>query len=424
MGALLGRGGMGQVHIARHKSGRLVAIKRVRKTLSHDQLVTDRLTDEAKMLRRVQHPNVVRALDDGRSADGQPFLVMDRAHGTPLDQIIAKLGPLPQSRIAAIATQLLAGLGAIHAAGVVHADVKSSNVMVDDIDHVTIIDFGLARTVTRSHLNGLIAGTPAYMAPEIIAGEAPSIASDIYGAGAIIYELLTGTPPYSGQLPTILARQLTEAIDPPSQRAPKRGISAELDQVVLRALDKTPAARYPNVRELCSALEEALYRDPGLPTLVDLLEITATRDFWGGCTVAAPAKPVTGEPTRVIQSPSTIIAETLSTVRDLMGKHDLLGAIRELERSLTTLPPNIVTGEIDPDVWRIESVLAALYDHSGRCEGARRMARVAFQHALRSGSESAQLRTRELLTRLSSRPGGRIARGSAQISAVDSSKRR
>src|ERR1044071_362629 len=112
LGELLGRGGMGQVHVARHRSGRLVAIKRVRDTLSGDRLVVDLLTDEARLLRTVSHPNVVRALDDGTGSDGMPFLVMDRAHGTPLNQLIAEHGALPHDRVVAIAAQLFAGLAA------------------------------------------------------------------------------------------------------------------------------------------------------------------------------------------------------------------------------------------------------------------------------------------------------------------------
>src|SRR5690348_676464 len=99
LGELLGRGGMGQVHVARHRSGRLVAVKRVRNTLSSDQLVVERLADEARLLRSVSHPNVVRALDHGTGSDGMPFLVMDRAAGTPLHQLIDELGPLPHERV-------------------------------------------------------------------------------------------------------------------------------------------------------------------------------------------------------------------------------------------------------------------------------------------------------------------------------------
>jgi len=183
---------MGQVHIARHRSGRVVAIKRVRNTLSSDQLMATRLTDEARLLRAVSHPNVVRAIDHGTGRDGQPFLVMDRAYGTPLHELIMQCDPMPRERLVAIASQVFSGLSAIHAAGIVHADLKSHNVLVDEVDIVTIIDFGLARTVaSRPESADLIAGTPAYMAPEVIAGAYPMIASDVYAAATIVYEMLT-----------------------------------------------------------------------------------------------------------------------------------------------------------------------------------------------------------------------------------------
>src|SRR4051812_17894870 len=259
LGELLGRGGMGQVHIARHSSGRLVAVKRVRDTLSLDPVVVDRLADEARLLRAVSHPNVVRALDDGTGADGMPFLVMDRAHGTPLNQLIAQHGIMPRERVAAIASQLFAGLAAIHDAQIVHADLKSHNVLVDDVNIVTIIDFGLARAVTApSGDNDLIAGTPAYMAPEMIAGAQPTVAADIYAMTTILYEMLTGSTPFTGHISTILTRQLSETVEPPSRRAPQGGITPALDQAIMRGLDPAPALRYGNVRELAAAFIAAL----------------------------------------------------------------------------------------------------------------------------------------------------------------------
>jgi serine/threonine-protein kinase len=258
VGELLGRGGMGQVHSAHNRSGRLVAIKKVRNTLSDDKFLIARLADEARLLRSVSHPNVVRALDDGKDEEGMPYLVMDRASGTPLDALIRQSGPLTLQRTMVIAWQFLAGLGAIHDAQIIHADVKSSNILVDDLDRVTIIDFGLARALTGcATSNGLVAGTPAYMAPEVIGGAPPTIASDIYAAATVIYEMLTGTTPFRGQFAMVLTRQLAESAEPPSQRAPERGIPVEVDRVLLRALDRTPGNRYADVRAFTKALEEA-----------------------------------------------------------------------------------------------------------------------------------------------------------------------
>src|SRR5262249_45824468 len=151
---------------------------------------------EARLLRNISHPNVVRAIDEGTDPNGLPFLVMDRAPGTPLNQLIIERGPLLREQVVTIASQLFAGLTAVHQAQIVHADLKSHNILVDEVDIVTIIDFGLARAVT-SEPDGLIAGTPAYMAPELIAGETPTVAADIYALATVIYEMLTGTTPFS-----------------------------------------------------------------------------------------------------------------------------------------------------------------------------------------------------------------------------------
>ncbi|GEM_PF-1822178 len=410
MGDLLGRGGMGQVHMARHRSGHLVAIKRVRDTLSNDLIVRDRLANEAKLLRRVKHPNVIRALDAGQDTDGTPYLVMDRITGTSLTQL-AKAGPIPLARIASITTQLLAGLAAIHAAGVVHADIKSSNVMIDESDLVQIIDFGLARTMSRFDSNGLIAGTPSYMAPEVIAGEPPTIAADIYAVGTIVYELLTGTPPFRGPLAAILVRQLHEAIEPPSKRAPHLDISPELDAAVLRALSRDPKDRFASADELSLALAGAFSLEPA-SELPDLLELSTTRDFWGAATIQREARPVDPElqaaETRPLDA-NVIIASALDRVRGHVEIKDVDSAIKDLETTLSML--RNPEEDITPSVWRLESVLAALYDHTGRREAATRVARLAHQHALRGTAEGPKLRTREILDRISARPQ-RMARGS------------
>jgi eukaryotic-like serine/threonine-protein kinase len=423
LGALLGRGGMGQVHIARHRSGREVAVKRVRNTLLNDRLIVERLVDEARLLQTVSHPNVVRMLDHGTGSDGMPFLVMDRAHGTALNQLVAEHGALPLERILVIASQLFAGLAAIHDARIVHADLKSHNVLVDDVDIVTIIDFGLARTVTKNDVsNGLIAGTPAYMAPEMIAGSAPTMTADIYAIGVIIYEMLTGSTPFSGHVSTILTRQLSEAVEPPSQRAPTRGISAAIDRVVLRALDPAPAARFQTVLELATAFATGL-GNRAEPVLA------AGSDFWSELpTVRRPptAGPAPGEravdrsePTasappsqRTVDRSEATISSALVQAQRHIEDRNATEAIQGLEAARASL---LVAPDSDAPicvaVWRIEAVLASLYDALGKRDRARRMALVAYRHALQSGCAFAERRTRILVDRLVAR-GRRLARGS------------
>jgi serine/threonine-protein kinase len=164
--------------------------------------------------------------------------------------------------------QILRALGAVHAAGVVHGDVKSDNFLVETAagrDRVTLIDFGLARLAGAPHgidtEDGevMVSGTPEYMAPEIVGGDPPTCASDLYAAGVILYELLTGTTPFGGGTPVeIMMRHARAAVIPPSLRSPERDLPPALDRVVLRALCKTPEARFPDaatfVRELRAAV--------------------------------------------------------------------------------------------------------------------------------------------------------------------------
>jgi len=404
LGELLGRGGMGQVHAARHRSGQLVAVKRVRDTLSSDQLLVERLTDEARLLRTVSHPNVVRALDHGTGEDGMPFLVMAHAYGTPLNQVIAQRGPLPCERVEAIAAQLFAGLAAIHDAGIVHADLKSHNVLVDEVDIVTIIDFGLARTVAEDpSIAGLVAGTPAYMAPEVISGAHPTVAADIYAAATIVYEMLTATTPFSGHISTILTRQLSEVVQAPSQRAPDLEISPAVDRALLRALDAAPGARFPTVAEFSAAL---------LAALAGRLEpLAGGSEFFEQPTRRRRLGTASGPTEQRDSRTDALISSALDRAQRLLEGRRMPQAVETLEATLAELSPSGTVPPSCTDAWRIETVLAALYDAIGKQERARRLALVAYRHALRSGCPLAEGRTSALVDRLVARPR-RPARGS------------
>jgi len=414
LGELLGQGGMGQVHAARHRSGRAVVIKRVRNTLSSDQLLAARLADEARLLRAVSHPNVVQVLDHGIDHDGRPFLVMDRVHGTPLYDVIASRGPLPLERLAAIASQLLAGLAAIHAAGIVHADLTSSNALVDELDIVTIIDFGLARAMSASpDTADQIAGTAAYMAPEMSAGASPTLAGDVYAAATIVYEMLTATTPYSGHISTILARQLCEPVEPPSQRAPDRGISPAIDRVVLRALDRSPDARYPSATAFAEALDAALAGRPE-PAVADGSGLWRNPTLRGLVPTRPPASSAGSLPPRTAsldvgrhavagsEGPANaIISKALAAAHPLIDDHRLAEAAHVLEIARAALASAVDAAALDrAGAWRLETVLAALYNATGKQDRARRMALVAYRHAVGSRCPLAEARARALLDRL------------------------
>jgi serine/threonine protein kinase len=421
LGELLGQGGMGQVHIARHRSGRVVAVKRVRNTLTSDQLVIARLADEGRLLRTISHPNVVRALDAGTGTDGMPFLVMDRAHGTPLSQIIAQGGPLPRERVEAIAAQLFAGLGAIHDARVVHADLKSHNILVDEVDIVTIIDFGLARPmIESSETAGLVAGTPAYMAPEVIAGAHPSIAGDAYAAATVVYEMLTGTTPFCGHISTILTRQLSEPVEPPSRRAADREISSAIDRVLLRALDASPDARFPTVAAFADAFRAALAHAPAVPPGSELWLDEPTRlrrparlqPAAHAGTAAAPTERLDPRSDPAGDRAELLISSALAKSQRLIDGRRMTEAAMTLETALAALPPALADNAHSiAEAWRLETVLAALYDTTGKQDRARRMAMIAYRHALTSGCPLAEARAGELVERLVTR-SRRLARGS------------
>jgi serine/threonine-protein kinase len=195
---------------------------------------------------------------------------MEHIPGRSLRDLAAE-GPIPAARAIDLAEQVLAALRATHDAGIIHADVKSDNFLVESVggtDRVTMIDFGLARLagspfcLDDEYGEPMVLGTPEYMAPEVVRGKPPTPASDLYGAAVVLYELLTGTVPFTGTTAgQIMLQHIQGFVVAPSRRRPDRDIPAVLDRIVLRALAKQPEARFPDAaafaRELRSALRRA-----------------------------------------------------------------------------------------------------------------------------------------------------------------------
>jgi serine/threonine protein kinase len=407
LGDLVGRGGMGQVHAARDAAGRSVVVKRLRNTLSLDARMQERFGVEGRVCRRVSHPNVVRVFEQGTSPDGAPFIVMDRARGNTLRQLVDDAGPLPLSRIRALTLQLLDGLTAIHTAGIVHADIKSNNLIVDTLDgtdHLTIIDFGLARTKTSQGAfdDGLVAGTPEFMAPELFRGTAPTIASDIYAAAIIVFEMLTGETPFCGEPPMqILQRQMTESVKFPPQA--RNQMSQELEDLLLRALDRQPEKRQQSVREFAKAFDRA--------TLALVPEADAVTQPVVPPVTLSDLKPKADESPEVRRcradlleslsssTPDPIIVAYLGLADALIESGRMLDAVQELEGAHALLLPR--AGTPPRPLWRIALLLAAMYDRLGNRARARRAAMDAHDHATRVGDQDGVMRTRALLRRLS-----------------------
>lgn len=287
LGEEIGVGGMGRVVAAAGPRGRSVALKVLNPGLGSDAVFAARLLHEARLAAMVSHPNVVRVVDVGSTSDGHPFYVMRRVMGTSLGALVQAQGAFPLRRVRRLAAQLLEGVAAIHAAGIVHGDLKSDNILVGDDDHVTIIDFGLARMETESERafgGRMLSGTPEYMAPEIIRGDAMTRAADIYAVGIIVYEMLTGTTPFAGgTMAEIFERHLRDDVVPPSLRCGERTLPAPLDALVMRALAKDPTQRQPSAALFATAIERAIppnWREETLPVRPSRTSTTASTCTW------------------------------------------------------------------------------------------------------------------------------------------------
>jgi serine/threonine-protein kinase len=258
----IGIGGSGAVYKADQIAlGRTVAIKILREDLAADARLVKRFQDEALAASRLNHPNTVSIIDYGQTPDGLLYLVMEHLRGPTLTYLLARHKPLPVARVLDITAQVLSGLEEAHLAGVVHADIKSDNIVVEPrrtgTDQVKVVDFGIARLVTAP-LQGEdrnVCGTPEYMAPELIAGSPAGFASDLYAVAIVMYELLVGETPFvGGAAVDILTRQLKQTPTPPSVR--RADLPREVDELVLRGLAKRAADRFATAAEMRAAVEQ------------------------------------------------------------------------------------------------------------------------------------------------------------------------
>jgi serine/threonine-protein kinase len=245
VGGRIARGGMSVVYAGVDlRLDRQVAIKVMDATLARDPAFVDRFTREAKSAAKLGHPNAVAVYDQGADG-GHVFLVMELVRGRTLRDLLAERGPLPPDTAVSLLEPVLAVLAAAHRSGLVHRDVKPENVLLSDDGVVKVADFGLARAVaaaSTSTQSGVVFGTAGYLAPEQVAQGRADQRSDVYSAGILLYELLTGVVPYHGDSAVAIAyRHVHEDVPAPSRAVP--GIPAPLDALVLRATRRDPAAR-------------------------------------------------------------------------------------------------------------------------------------------------------------------------------------
>jgi serine/threonine protein kinase len=241
--ALLGEGGMGLVFRAVGADGELVALKVLRQELGEEEVFKERFSQEARAAAEVHHPNLVPIIGAGE-AEGRHYLVVRYAEGGSLDDRLLEDGSLEVSETLALAEGLAGGLDALHAAGLVHRDVKASNVVFDRDGKGMLTDFGLAkgRAYTVLTRPGQVLGTAEYLAPELVRGERATPATDIYALGCLISECLTGSTPFSEKtLAQIVIAHLDD--EPPDPSAQRPDVGPELGRAVLTALAKDPGER-------------------------------------------------------------------------------------------------------------------------------------------------------------------------------------
>ena len=245
--APLARGGMATVYTATDtRLDRVVAVKVMRPALAEDPDFVARFAREARAAARLSSPEVVAVHDQGTDATtGTAYLVMEYVAGRTLRDVIRESGPLSPSRALSLLEPVLRALAAAHAAGLVHRDVKPENVLLGDDGRVKVADFGLARAVETSNLTattGLLIGTVAYLAPEQVEHGTADPRTDVYAAGILLWEMLTGTPPYAGDSPLSVAyRHVNDDVPPPSLIV--SGIPPAVDDLAVRATRRDPSLR-------------------------------------------------------------------------------------------------------------------------------------------------------------------------------------
>lgn len=257
---VIGQGGMAKVHRGYDLTlGRDVAIKILDPDLARDAAFRTRFRLEAQAASRMSHPSIVRVYDAGDpGAQAEPYIVMELVHGTLLKDLIAD-GPVPVADAIRYTDGILEALDYSHRAGVVHRDIKPGNVMVTTTGAVKVMDFGIARAVSDSSSTVAettqIIGTAAYFSPEQAKGESVDARTDLYSAGVVLYELLTGRQPFRGDSPVAVAYQhVSETPEPPSEL--NEALPRVLDAIVLRALAKDPYQRFPDASSFRAALKE------------------------------------------------------------------------------------------------------------------------------------------------------------------------
>jgi len=273
----VGEGGTSAVYLAEHPNHGIVALKVLREKLRQDKTAVARFLREAKYGARVRHPNVVETIEIGQADNGLHFLAIEWAEGEILDRYAKQNAPLPRDEVATIISQIAAGVQAAHDANIVHRDLKPENVMYDpNTRRVKLLDFGIAtdtqapsdERLTRA---GFFVGTLMYIAPEALSGEIVTAAADQYSLATIAYFLLTRCLPYIAKAPREMFTQLLTMPPIPLKDAGEGDFdfASQLNDVVMRALSRSPTDRYPSVAAFATAFAAAAAIPPEQPKILD-----------------------------------------------------------------------------------------------------------------------------------------------------------
>ncbi|MEV6334469.1 Stk1 family PASTA domain-containing Ser/Thr kinase [Nocardia vinacea] len=265
LGEIIGFGGMSEVHKARDlRLSRDVAIKVLRADLARDPTFYLRFKREAQNAAALNHPAIVAVYDTGEAeVDGGPlpYIVMEYVDGDTLRDIVRGKGPIPPRRAMEVVADVCAALDFSHKAGIVHRDMKPANIMINRAGAVKVMDFGIARAIADSSnpmtQTAAVIGTAQYLSPEQARGETVDARSDVYSVGCVLFEILTGEPPFTGDSPIAVAYQHVRE-DPRLPSHVHNGVPRELDSVVLKAMSKNPANRYQSAAEMRADLIRVL----------------------------------------------------------------------------------------------------------------------------------------------------------------------
>jgi hypothetical protein len=249
-----GHGSMGNVYKARDReTGEVVALKLLKPEIASDQAMMERFKNELLFARKITHKNVCRVHEFNRVA-GIAYTSMEFVEGESLRSVLNRFGGLPLRKALDLVAQICSGLKEAHAQGIVHRDLKPENVMIDAQGNVKIMDFGIARSMeTMTRLTGSMVGTPAYMAPEQVAGKPVDYRTDVYSLGLILYEMFTGAQAFRADNAVAVAlKQMRESPTPPHEIDPN--IPVAIERAILKCLEKEPPKRFQSIAELDNAM--------------------------------------------------------------------------------------------------------------------------------------------------------------------------